>query len=102
MSLPLTKLDHATCGECHRERYEPFLAANPASKPKVEKETTTSRSPLFDTLMRPNGFTREHAEPRSHIFALVDHLLVDRAYGGRFQLKDRTKIGDAKAAEGSA
>jgi formate-dependent nitrite reductase cytochrome c552 subunit len=78
------------------------VAANPASKPKVEKATTTSRSPLFDTLMRPHGFTREHAEPRSHIFALVDHLLVDRAYGKRFQLKDWTKIGDAKAAERSA
>ncbi|MFN3921589.1 MAG: ammonia-forming cytochrome c nitrite reductase subunit c552, partial [Caldimicrobium sp.] len=36
------------------------------------------------------------------IFALVDHLLVDRAYGGRFQLKDWTYIFNAKAAEKSA
>ncbi len=99
---PVTKMDHATCGTCHKEQYESFVAINLHSKAKVEKATTTSRSPLFDSLMRPHGFTREHAEPRSHIFALVDHLLVDRAYGGRFQLKDWKLISDAKAAEKSA
>jgi formate-dependent nitrite reductase cytochrome c552 subunit len=99
---PVTRMDHATCGKCHKEQYESFIDVNLESKPKVEKATSTSRSPLFDTVMRPHGFTREHAEPRSHVFALVDHLLVDRAYGGRFQLKDWTKISDAKGAEKSA
>lgn len=98
---PVTKMDHATCGQCHKDQYESFVANNLQSKPKVEKATTTSRSPLFDQLMMPHPFTREHAEPRSHIFALVDHLLVDRAYGGRFQLKDWKLISDAKAAEKS-
>jgi len=99
---PITRLEHAVCGQCHKDQYESFVSVNLQSPPKIEKATSTSRSPLFDNLMRPHGFTREHAEPRSHIFALVDHLLVDRAYGGRFQLKDWSKIADAKAAEKSA
>lgn len=99
---PITHIVHAICGRCHKDQYETFVSVNLASLPKVEKSTSTSRSPLFDNLMRPHGFTREHAEPRSHIFALIDHLLVDRAYGGRFQLEDWTKLFDAKLAENSA
>ncbi|MBM4340388.1 MAG: ammonia-forming cytochrome c nitrite reductase subunit c552 [Deltaproteobacteria bacterium] len=100
-SKPATRMDHATCGKCHKEQYESFISVNLESKPKVEKSTATSRSPLFDIIMRPHGFTREHGEPRSHVFSLVDQLLVDRAFGGRFQLKDWTKMSDAKAAEKS-
>lgn len=99
---PVTRLEHAVCGQCHKDQYESFVSVNLHSPAKIEKATSTSRSPLFDNLMRPHGFTREHAEPRSHIFALVDHLLVDRAYGGRFQLKDWTMLFNAKAAERSA
>lgn len=99
---PITKMDHATCGKCHKEEYESFVAVNLESKAKVEKASFKSRSPLFDKLIMPHGFSKEHAEPRSHVFMLVDHLIVDRAYGGRFQLKDWTKISDAKGAEKSA
>jgi nitrite reductase (cytochrome c-552) len=99
---PVTRMDHATCGKCHKEQYESFVANNLESKAKVEKASFKSRSPLFDKLIMPHGFSKEHAEPRSHVFMLVDHLLVDRAYGGRFQLKDWTKISDAKGAEKSA
>jgi formate-dependent nitrite reductase cytochrome c552 subunit len=99
---PTTRTDHATCGKCHKEQYESFVAVNLESKAKVEKATFKSRSPLFDKLMAPHGFTKEHAEPRSHVFMLPDHLIVDRAYGGRFQLKDWKKITDAKGAEKSA
>jgi formate-dependent nitrite reductase cytochrome c552 subunit len=99
---PITRKDHATCGQCHAPQYESFVSMNWESPAKEEKATFRSRSPLFDKLMMPHGFTKEHAEPRSHVFALVDHLLVDRAYGGRFQLKDWTKISDAKGAEKSA
>lgn len=98
---PVTRMDHAACGKCHKEQYESFVAVNLESQPKVDKSTSIGRSPLFDVIMRPHGFTREHAEPRSHVFMLVDQLLVDRAYGGRFQLKDLTKIADAKGAEKS-
>ena len=35
-----------------------------------------------------HGFTKEHNAPRGHAYMLLDHLVVDRAYGGRFQPKD--------------
>jgi len=96
---PITRMDLATCGKCHKEEYESLVAVDIDSKAKVEKATFRSRSPLFDKLLMPHGFTKEHDEPRSHVFMLLDHLIVDRAYGGRFQLKDWTHIGNAKAAE---
>ena len=99
---PVTKTEHAVCGTCHRDQYESFVAVNLPSRAKVEKATFKSRSPLFDKLIMPHGFSREHNEPRSHVFMLVDHLAVDRAYGGRFQFKDWRKIADAKGAETNA
>ena len=39
-------------------------------------------------LMTPHGFTKEHNQPRSHTFALLDQYVVDRAFGGRFDTKD--------------
>lgn len=95
---PVTKTDHATCGACHMDQFNSFMAMNLESKARVEKATFKSRSPLFDKLMMPHGFTKEHAEPRSHAMMLVDHLIVDRAYGGRFQLKSWKEITNAKAA----
>jgi hypothetical protein len=92
-------MDLATCGQCHKEEYESIVSVDIDSRAKVEKATFKSRSPLFDKLLMPHGFTKEHAEPRSHVFMLMDHLIVDRAYGGRFQLKDWKEIGDAKGAE---
>ncbi len=89
---PLTRLDLENCGGCHKEQYQTYMAVNLKSRAKLEKSTTTSRSPTFDKLMFPHGFTREHDEPRSHAFMLIDHMIVDRAYGGRFQLKDWTYI----------
>jgi nitrite reductase (cytochrome c-552) len=94
--IPDTNLELILCGRCHPSQYETFVSVNLKSKAKVEKATTTSRSPTFDKLMTPHGFTKEHDEPRSHIFMLTDHFLVDRAYGGRYQLrswKDITKTG---------
>jgi formate-dependent nitrite reductase cytochrome c552 subunit len=89
---PVTRLDLESCGACHKEQYQTYMAVNLKSRARLEKSTTTSRSPTFDKLMFPHGFTREHAEPRSHAFMLIDQLIVDRAYGGRFQLKDWTYI----------
>ena len=96
--LPDTSLESGLCGKCHPSQYETFMSVNLKSKAKVEKSTTTSRSPTFDKLLMPHGFTKEHNEPRSHAFMVTDFLLVDRAYGGRFQLKnqkDITKTGKA-------
>ena len=91
-SIPETNLELFLCGRCHPSQYETFVSINLKSRAKVEKATTTSRSPTFDKLMTPHGFTKEHDGPRSHIFMLTDHLLVDRAYGGRFQLKSWKEI----------
>ena len=56
---------------------------------RKEKSLATgpSPNPAFDKLMMPHGFTREHNEPRSHAFALYDQVVVDRAFGGRFENK---------------
>lgn len=87
---PGTRTDHQACGTCHRAQYESFFTMNWERRARDEKVSPTSKSPivLWDTLMMGHGFTREHALPRSHSFMLIDHLIVDRAYGGRFQYKD--------------
>jgi formate-dependent nitrite reductase cytochrome c552 subunit len=89
---PATRLDPENCGSCHKEQWQTLMEVNLKSRAKLEKATTTSRSPTFDKLMVPHGFTKEHDEPRSHAFMLIDHMIVDRGYGGRFQLKDWTYI----------
>ena len=93
-----TRTDHAACAVCHQEQFNSFATVNYESNAKIEKATARGVSPLFDKLMAPHGFTREHNEPRSHVFMNLDHLIVDRSYGGRFQLKDWTYITDAKSA----
>jgi formate-dependent nitrite reductase cytochrome c552 subunit len=52
--------------------------------------------------MEGYGFTKEHAEPRSHAFMLVDQWAVDRAFGGRMKFKDWTYINKAEMAANSA
>jgi len=94
----VTRTDHAPCASCHQEQFNTFANMNYDSGAKLEKATMRGVSPMFDKLMAPHGFTKEHAEPRSHIFMTMDHLIVDRAYGGRFQMKDWTYITDAKGA----
>ncbi len=89
---PETKLDPSVCGKCHSFQYETLMSTNLKSKAKVEKATTLSRSPMSDLLLMPHGFTKEHDEPRSHAFMVIDHFVVDRAYGGRFQLKSWKEI----------
>src|SRR5512134_1667305 len=86
---PSTRVDLEACGVCHRDQYDSFAALNLKKPARVEKSLLTERSPnpFWDKLMMGHGFTKEHAAPRSHSFMLVDHLIVDRAYGGRFQSK---------------
>ena len=99
---PNTITDHRACATCHVEQYNTFVQPNLESHARVEKATTKSRSPLFDQLMEGYGFTKEHAEPRSHAFMLVDQWVVDRAFGGRMQFKDWTYINKAELAANSA
>ena len=95
---PVTNTDHRACATCHVEQYNTFVQTNYASKAKVEKASFKSRSPLFDKLMEGYGFTREHNEPRSHAFMLVDQWIVDRGFSGRFKLKDWTYVNKAEMA----
>jgi formate-dependent nitrite reductase cytochrome c552 subunit len=86
---PVTKTDPAVCGACHRNQYETMYKMNYAKTARNEKSQFTgpSPNPAWDKLMTPHGFTREHNVPRSHAFALYDQLVVDRAFGGRFENK---------------
>ncbi|GAB4227798.1 MAG: ammonia-forming cytochrome c nitrite reductase subunit c552 [Deltaproteobacteria bacterium] len=87
---PETRVDLETCGGCHPDQYASFATLNLKKPARTEKSLPTERAPnpFWDQLMMGHGFTKEHAGPRSHAFMLVDHLVVDRAYGGRFQPKN--------------
>ncbi len=97
-SKPLTIIDPMKCGSCHRDQFESFFTVNYKKRARVEKSLPYERSPnpLWDKLMMGHGFTKEHNAPRSHAYMLIDHLVVDRAYGGRFQPKEGWKYTVAK------
>lgn len=87
---PVTKTDPKVCGACHKNQYESFGMVNLHRPARSEKSLLTGASPnpAWDKLMMPHGFTREHNLPRSHTFALLDQIIVDRAFGGRFEPKN--------------
>lgn len=95
---PVTNLEPQNCGGCHKEQFETFFEVNLKKPARVEKSQPGERSPnpLWDKLMMGHGFTKEHNAPRSHAYMLVDHLVVDRGYGGRFQPKEGWKYTVAK------
>jgi nitrite reductase (cytochrome c-552) len=99
---PVTVVDHRACATCHADQYNSFVQTNLESKARHEKATFRGVSPLFDKLMEGYGFTKEHAEPRSHAFMLVDQWAVDRAFGGRMQFKNWTFINKAEMAANDA
>ena len=85
---PVTKLDPAVCGSCHKNQYQSFFAPHyPEGGSRKEKGVPTGRSPMQDKLLAGHGFTFEHAEPRGHAFMVVDQFAVDRFQGGRYQFK---------------
>ncbi len=87
---PGTNTSWEACGKCHREQFESFMQVSYHRPARDEKSQLTNRSPnpFWDKLMAGHGFTKEHNLTRSHVNMLPDHLVVDRAYGGRFQPKD--------------
>ncbi len=89
-SRPETNLSWQACGQCHKEQFESFMKESYHRPARDEKSQLTNRSPnpFWDKLMAGHGFTKEHALTRSHNWMLIDHLIVDRAYGGRFQGKN--------------
>ena len=85
---PVTSLELATCGNCHKDQYDSFYRVNWDAQARKEKGVPTGRSPYQDKLLAPHGFTKEHGEPRSHPFMVVDQFVVDRFARGRYQFKD--------------
>ena len=87
---PVTRTDLAACGACHQQQYASFQTMNWKKPARFEKSQLIgpSPNPAWDKLMMPHGFTKEHNLPRSHTFALLDQLLVDRSFGGRFAYKN--------------
>ncbi len=87
---PLTDTSWEACGQCHKAQYESFMKETYHRPARDEKSQLTNRAPnpFWDKLMAGHGFTKEHNLTRSHNWMLIDHLIVDRAYGGRFQGKD--------------
>lgn len=82
---PSTNMDPANCGSCHQNQYRTLYTMNVDKTANKEKSVATFTA--MDKILAPHGFTREHNEPRSHAFALYDQVVVDRAFGGRFQNK---------------
>ena len=99
---PATNMDPAACGTCHKPQYDSQFTMNYEKPARKEKSLATgpSPNPSWDKLMAPHGFTREHAEARSHMFMVLDQFVVDRAFGGRFEAIDGwqylTKSGNFK------
>lgn len=85
---PVTIIDQALCGKCHKNQYDSFFKMNYESAARKEKGVPTGRSPMQDKLLEPYGFTIEHNEPRGHAFMVVDQFIVDRFQGGRYQYKE--------------
>jgi formate-dependent nitrite reductase cytochrome c552 subunit len=82
---PTTNMDPANCGSCHENQYRTLYTMNTEKTANKEKSVATFTA--MDKILTPHGFTREHNEPRSHAFALYDQVVVDRAFGGRFENK---------------
>ena len=87
---PVTNVSWEACGACHKEEHQSFKETAYHRPARDEKSQLTNRAPnpYWDKLMAGHGFTKEHNLTRSHNWMLVDHYVVDRAYGGRFQPKD--------------
>jgi formate-dependent nitrite reductase cytochrome c552 subunit len=83
---PTTNMDPANCGTCHQNQFRTMYTMN--LEKTAHKDKTVATFGAMDKILTPHGFTREHNEPRSHAFALYDQVVVDRAFGGRFQNKD--------------
>lgn len=86
---PVTDTSWEACGQCHKDQYESFMKVAWHRPARDEKSQLTNRAPnpFWDKLMMGHGFTKEHNLTRSHNWMLIDHYVVDRAYGGRFQGK---------------
>ena len=83
---PTTNMDPGNCGTCHENQFRTMYTMN--TEKTAHKDKTVDTFTAMEKILAPHGFTREHNHPRSHAFALYDQVVVDRAFGGRFQNKD--------------
>ena len=90
-SKPVTLIDAALCGKCHKNQYDSFYTVSSEGGARREKGIPTGRSPQQDKLLAGHGFTFEHNEPRGHAFMVIDQFVVDRFQGGRYQYKNGWK-----------
>jgi len=86
-SKPITIIDQALCGTCHKSQMESFYTLKDRGGARKEKGVPGGRSPMQDKLLQGHGFTFEHDEPRGHAFMVTDQFSVDRFQGGRYQIK---------------
>ena len=85
---PVTRIDQAVCGKCHKNQLDSFYAVHhDPTGARKEKGVPGGRSPMQDKLLAGHGFTFEHHEPRGHAFMVVDQFASDRFQGGRYQFK---------------
>ncbi len=87
---PGTNNDPAVCGTCHKDQFDSLYKMNPHREARKSKSAAEgpAPNPFFNMAMGGHGFTSEHDEPRSHNFMLMDQMLVDRGWAGRFQPKE--------------
>ncbi len=87
---PVTDTSWEACAKCHENQFKSFMDVTWHRPARDEKSQLTNRAPnpYWDKLMAGHGFTKEHNLTRSHNWMLIDHMVVDRAYGGRFQGKN--------------
>jgi formate-dependent nitrite reductase cytochrome c552 subunit len=86
-SRPLTRVGLEACGACHPDQYRTSGTVNlskPAWREKALQPEKLAAASLIEKLLAGFGELKRKRSPRSHAFMLIDHLAVDRAYGGRF------------------
>ena len=54
---PVTRLDPALCGSCHKAQYQSFFTVSHEGGGRKEKGIPTGRSPMQDKLLAGHGFT---------------------------------------------
>lgn len=87
---PGTNNDPALCGGCHKDQFDSLYKVNPKKQARKSKTAAEgpAPNPFYARALGGHGFLIEHDEPRSHAFMLMDQMLVDRGWGGRWVPKE--------------
>ncbi len=87
---PTVSLEPQLCGNCHKEQYASMYQVNFHRKARDSKKNlgNIAPNPFFDEALGAHGFVKEHNLLRAHAYAAIDQFVADRAFGGRFDLKE--------------